>query len=296
MTSVCETELWPAVGAQARTEITDPACGSSSAEAAPFVKWAGGKRSVLRHLLPLVPQSFGRYFEPFIGGGAMFFALQPKCAFLSDNNRRLVRAYKAIRDAPAPVIALLGSYPHDKEFFLRLRASRIDAAGDAEVAAWLVYLNKTCFNGLYRVNRRNEFNVPFGRYSNPVICDAPRLRACSEALQGVELTCADFESVGAQARPGDFVYFDPPYLPVSKTSSFTAYTSDGFGLTEHRRLRDLARDLKARGVSVLISNSSAPAIEDLYSDRAFSVIRIEVNRAINSNGQGRGKIAELAIT
>ena len=167
---------------------------------------------------------------------------------------------------------------------------------DPEVAAWLLYLNRTCFNGLYRVNRSNEFNVPFGRYVNPNICDAARLRACSTALQGIELACADFERVGALARSGDFVYFDPPYLPMSKTSSFTAYTSEGFGLSEHRRLRDLALDLKARGVHVLISNSSAPAIEELYADAAFKVIRIEANRAINSNAAGRGKITELAIT
>jgi DNA adenine methylase len=262
----------------------------------PFIKWAGGKRSVLRHLLPLVPTSFGRYFEPFVGGGAMFFALRPKLAVLSDNNERLVRTYAAVRDEVALVIALLESYPHDKEFFLCLRRSQIDLGSDAEVAAWLLYLNRTCFNGLYRVNRSNEFNVPFGRYANPTICDAARLRACSAALQGTELACADFESVGRLATPGDFVYFDPPYLPMSKTSSFTAYTSEGFGLNEHRRLRDLAFDLKARGVHVLISNSSAPAIEELYADAAFRVARIEANRAINSIAAGRGKIAELVIT
>ena len=267
-----------------------------SVDTMPFVKWAGGKRSVLRHLLPLVPTSFGKYFEPFVGGGAMFFALQPQRAVLSDNNERLVRTYAAIRDEVALVIALLESYPHDKDFFLRLRRSYIDLGTDPEVAAWLLYLNRTCFNGLYRVNRRNEFNVPFGRYANPTICDAARLRACSTALQGIELACADFEGVAVRASPGDFVYFDPPYLPLSKTSSFTSYTADGFGLVEHRRLRDLALDLKARGVHVLISNSSAPAIEELYADAAFKVARIEANRAINSNASGRGKIAEFAIT
>src|SRR5262249_37855139 len=158
------------------------------------------------------------------------------------------------------------TYPHRRAFFYSMRDVDIDALSNAEVAAWFIYLNKTGYNGLYRVNRRNRFNVPFGRYKNPTICDEPTLRGCACALAGAELVTGDFEAVVARARRGDFVYFDPPYVPLSVTSSFTSYTSRGFGAEEQTRLRDVARDLKRRGVSVLLSNSSAPFVRDLYAD------------------------------
>lgn len=262
--------------------------------AVPYLKWAGGKRSMLRHLLPLIPASYGTYHEPFVGGGALFFALQPKKAVLSDVNRRLVRSYVAVRDDVGTVIELLKTYPYEKEFFLRMRGAQIDEQSDADVAAWLTYLNRTCFNGLYRVNRDNVFNVPFGRYVNPTICDEQNLRACSAALQGVALAHASFERILERAVADDFVYFDPPYLPISATSSFTGYSPDGFGLRDHERLRDAARELKARSVHVMISNSAAPAIRDLYAE-GFEVSEVLASRAINANGEGRGKIPELII-
>lgn len=267
---------------------------NSKSRAVPYLKWAGGKRSMLEHLLPLVPPSCGSYHEPFVGGGALFFALQPTSTVLCDINRRLVRSYVAIRDDVDGVVKLLKTYPYDKEFFLRMRAERIDDKSDVEVAAWLVYLNRTCFNGLYRVNRDNVFNVPFGRYANPTICDEQNLRACADALRGAEILHASFEKVLDRAVAGDFVYFDPPYLPISATSSFTGYSSDGFGIRDHERLRDVARELKVRGVHVLISNSAAPAVRALYSD-GFEVTEVLANRAINANGEGRGKIPELII-
>jgi DNA adenine methylase len=262
--------------------------------AVPYVKWAGGKRSMLRHLLPLVPTSFGTYHEPFVGGGALFFALRPSKAVISDINRRLVRSYVAVRDEVEAVITLLKTYPYEKEFFLKMRAVPIDDRSDVEVAAWLIYLNRTCFNGLYRVNRDNGFNVPFGRYANPTICDEANLRACSEALKGAAISHDPFEKVLERAVPGDFAYFDPPYLPISATSSFTGYSADGFGLRDHERLRDVARELKSRGVHVLLSNSAAPAIRELYA-HGFEVTEVLANRAINANGEGRGKIPELII-
>lgn len=262
--------------------------------AVPYLKWAGGKRSMLRHLLPLVPASYGTYHEPFVGGGALFFALQPARAVLSDVNRRLVRSYVAVRDDVDAVVKLLKTYRYDKKFFLNVRSERIDGKSDVEVAAWLIYLNRTCFNGLYRVNRRNEFNVPFGKYANPTICDEANLRACSEALNDVTIAHEPFEKVLKRAVPGDVVYFDPPYLPISATSSFTGYSADGFGVRDHERLRDVARQLKACGVHVLLSNSAAPAIRDLYAD-GFEVTEVLANRAINANGEGRGKIPELII-
>ncbi len=260
----------------------------------PYLKWAGGKRSMLRHLRPLVPATFGAFYEPFVGGGALFFALQPPKAVISDINCRLVRSYVAVRDNVDELVSLLKTYPYEKDFFLKMRATPIDARSGVEVAAWLIYLNKTCFNGLYRVNRDNGFNVPFGRYANPTICDEANLLACSEALKSAAISHDPFETVLKRAAPGDFVYFDPPYLPISATSSFTGYSPDGFGLRDHERLRDVALDLKARGVQVLISNSAAPAIRDLYAD-GFEVTEVLANRAINANGEGRGKIPELII-
>jgi len=277
-----------------KNELPEDTIASATVGAVPYLKWAGGKRSLLRHLLPLVPSSYGTYHEPFVGGGALFFALQPKRAVITDVNRRLVRSYVAIRDDVDAVIALLKTYPHDKQFFLEMRGVPIDYRSAVEVAAWLIYVNRTCFNGLYRVNRDNVFNVPFGRYANPTICDEANLRACSDALAGVSILHEPFETVLKRAVAGDFAYFDPPYLPIAATSSFTGYSPDGFGLDDHRRLRDAARELKKRGVHVLLSNSAAPAIRELYAD-GFEVTEVLANRAINANGEGRGKIPELII-
>ena len=260
----------------------------------PFIKWAGGKRQLLPALLERAPASPPHYFEPFIGGGALFFALHPRHAVLADVNERLIRTYKGVRDNVDEVIGLLRGYPHDAAFFYRLREAAIDGATNAEVAAWFIYLNKTGFNGLYRVNRANRFNVPFGRYANPNICDEPTLRACSTALAGTELLVADFEVAVAKARRGDFVYFDPPYVPLSTTSSFTSYTSGGFGPAEQTRLRDTAKKLKKRGVRVLLSNSSAQSVRDLYAT-GFETIEVSATRVVNSKATARGAIVELII-
>jgi DNA adenine methylase len=268
---------------------------ATEAAARPFVKWAGGKRQLLRELLKHVPSRYGRYFEPFIGGGALFFALRPSLATLADMNERLIRTYTGVKDDVDRVVELLKTYPHDEKFFYRMRKVEIDARPDAEVAAWFIYLNKTGFNGLYRVNRKNRFNVPFGRYENPKICDARTLRACSVALAKAVLRVDDFEKVARRARRGDFVYFDPPYAPLSATSSFTSYTSSGFGIDEQTRLRDLARALKKRGVHVLLSNSSAPSVRALYT-RGFDVFEVSATRMVNSKASGRGAITELVIT
>ena len=265
----------------------------------PFLKWVGGKRALLPVLRAHSPEKFGRYHEPFVGGGAMFFHLSHarmlrKGAVLSDNNERLVRAYKGVRDAVDRVIALLHDYPHDKDFYLRMRERPIDQHTDAEVAAWLVYVNRTGFNGLYRVNQQNRFNVPFGDYANPKICDVTNLRSCSRALQGVEIRCEPFDLVAERAERGDFVYFDPPYVPLSTTSSFTSYTASGFGEHHQQKLADVARSLKARGVHVLLSNSSAPLVRQLYRE-GFITVEVQAARSVNSRGDGRGKIVELIM-
>jgi DNA adenine methylase len=209
-------------------------------------------------------------------------------------NERLIRTYKGVRDDVDAVIQLLGSYPHREQFFYSMRDIDIDARSDAAVAAWFIYVNKTGYNGLYRVNRKNRFNVPFGQYKNPTICDEPTLRACASVLAAKELLVADFEVVAARAKRGDFVYFDPPYVPLSVSSSFTSYTAHGFGPNEQTRLRDVARSLKGRGVNVLLSNSSAPFVRDLYSD-GFETIEVSATRMVNSKASGRGAITELII-
>ncbi len=261
--------------------------------AKPFLKWAGGKRQLLRHLRSRVPKH-GTYHEPFIGGGALFFDMAPESAVLADFNHRLVRTYRSIRDNPESVIDRLAEYPNEKQFFLRMRERDIDAECDEELAAWMIYLNRTGFNGLYRVNQKNGFNVPFGRYKNPKICDADNIRACAKRLVNVELLHSDFRTVEDRAKPGDFVYFDPPYVPASNTASFTAYTKKGFDLQDQAELRDLARRLKSKGVSVLLSNSSVPEVHALYAD-GFERIEVFANRAINSNAAKRGKVAEALI-
>lgn len=240
-----------------------------------------------------VPNRYGTYHEPFVGGGALFFDLLPKTAILSDFNERLIRTYRGIRDEPEKVIERLRAYPHDKEFFLEMREMDIDARDDDEVAAWFIYLNKTGYNGLYRVNRRNVFNVPFGDYKNPSICDEGNLRACSRALKRAKLSVSGFETVLDRAKPGDFVYFDPPYVPLSVTSDFTSYTSAGFDMGDQIRLRDVALELKKRKVHVLLSNSSAEAVRELYS--GFEQVEVSATRAVNSKVEGRGKVTELLI-
>jgi DNA adenine methylase len=272
--------------------------GSNSAgPRRPFVKWAGGKRQLLPQLRSRVPEHHGRYFEPFVGGGALFFELRPAAATLTDVNERLIRTYLGVRDDVEHVIALLRSYEreHEQAFFYRLRDMDIDAETNAQVAAWFIYLNKVGFNGLYRVNRQNRFNVPFGRHKNPTICDEATLRACSAALAGATIEKADFEAAVASAAPGDLVYFDPPYVPLSVTSSFTSYTSSGFDSRAQIRLRNLALDLKRRGVHVLLSNSSAESVRELYKEE-FTIAEVSATRLVNSKATGRGAITELVIT
>jgi DNA adenine methylase len=262
----------------------------------PFIKWVGGKRQLLPELRARIPSTFGTYHEPFLGGGALFFDLLPKCAFLSDTNERLVRTYRAIRDGVEHVIALLKSYEHSREKFDELRACDVDALDDTHVAAWFVYLNKTCFNGLYRVNSENVFNVPFDdtRQRATRICDDDNLRACSDALRGVQIRHAHFAECLADVEPGDLVYFDPPYVPLSASSSFTAYTAEGFDLSEQIKLRDVARELKRRGAHVLLSNSSAPLVSTLYG-KDFEIEHVNAGRSINSDGAKRGRIAESIV-
>lgn len=272
-------------------------------EADPFVKWVGGKRQLLAQFreLGLYPSEFNstscRYFEPFVGGGAVFFDLQPKNATLSDLNSELITTYKIIRDDVEPLILSLKKHIYDKDYFLKTRAMNPVEMSELDVASRFIYLNRTCFNGMYRVNSKGQFNVPFGRYKNPIICDEDNLRAVSKALRGVEILNVDYKIVISKAKAGDFVYFDPPYYPISSTSSFTSYTKDGFAEKEQVELRDTFAGLSNRGCYVMLSNSDSAFIRDIYGGLKNVIITtVSAGRAINSKATSRGKITELVIT
>ena len=265
----------------------------------PFLKWAGGKRQLLPELFARLPDCFAAYHEPHVGSGVLFFELASRGAlpqaYLSDVNPSLIDTYVAVRDQVEDVIAVLKKHQrkHDQDYYYLVRAidpSRLSLAGRA---ARIIYLNKTCYNGLYRENKSGQFNVPFGRYKNPTICDAVNLRAVSRALQGADIARRNYDSVRDWAKPGDFVYFDPPYHPLSATSSFTAYDRKGFSEDDQRGLRDVFGELAQRGVHVMLSNSDTPLIRELYA--GFNIGRVYASRSINSKGNRRGKIAELII-
>jgi DNA adenine methylase len=263
--------------------------------ATPFLKWVGGKRQLLPEIRKHVPEKFGRYVEPFLGGGAVFFDLSPVGGTrLGDANGELVGTYRAVRDDVEEVIKTLHAHArlHSAKHYYHVRGLGSDLTGPA-LAARMIYLNKTGFNGLYRVNRSGGFNVPIGSYKNPTVCDEANLRACARALQGVDLVQADFTLVAEPARSGDFVYFDPPYVPVGGTSDFTSFTAAGFGIADQERLVDFAGRLKASGVHVLLSNADLPAVRELY--RGFEMRAVQARRNINSNGGKRGAVGELLI-
>ena len=270
----------------------------------PFVKWVGGKRKLLPQLEPLMPPGVERrrHVEPFVGGGAFFFARAPQDALLCDVNPSLVTTYEAVRDDLPSVIAALQTLArrHGKERYYQVRerynAARTGGrpASKASQAAMFIYLNKTCFNGLHRVNRKGEFNVPMGRYKNPRILDIDRLRLASALLQTAEIQCEGFEGLLRSARPGDFIYLDPPYEPVSRTASFTSYAKDGFSQEDQTRLRDVYAALDRRGCKLMLSNSDVPFIRELYD--AWNIHVVHAARAVNSNAAGRGKVAEVVVT
>ena len=271
--------------------------------ARPFVKWVGGKRQLLQqlHRFGLFPSKFDDkrncYFEPFVGGGAVFFDLQPKNATISDLNVELITTYKVIRDDVESLIKSLLKHVYDKDYFLKIRAMNPIEMSELDIASRFIYLNRTCFNGMYRVNSKGKFNVPFGRYKNPVICDEDNLRAVSRALKDVKILNVDYKSAVSEAKAGDFVYFDPPYYPISPTSSFTSYTKEGFAEKEQIELRDTFAELSNRGCYVMLSNSDAVFIRNIYGElKNVTITTVSAGRAINSKATARGKITELVIT
>jgi DNA adenine methylase len=272
----------------------------------PFVKWAGGKGRLLAQFQPYVPARFGRYIEPFVGGGAVFYhlynqgRLPGKEVVLIDHVEELINGYRVVQGQVEALIEELERHePHklDADYYYRVRAwdrqPEYAQRSDVERAARFLFLNRTCYNGLYRVNRKGQFNVPFGRYDNPNVCNAGNLRAASRALQGVTLELGDFGRCLEWAGPGDFIYLDPPYHPLSDTSNFTSYTATAFGVEDQRRLADLFRELDGRGCQVMLSNSSTPLIRELY--QGYAQVEVQAIRAISSRGDGRGAIPELLV-
>jgi DNA adenine methylase len=270
--------------------------------ARPFVKWVGGKQQLLPQLEPLFPVNFRRYFEPFVGGGAVFFRLWntgrlPSQVFLFDNNPELVNAYVVARDQVDALIEALAIHQqlHSKSHYYKVRGLDREKAqlNEVDKAARTVYLNRTCYNGLFRVNSKGQFNVPIGSYASPQILLENVIRTAGAALQGVIVEIRDFRDIMQFARPRDFFYFDPPYDPLTKTASFTSYTAESFGEDDQRALADIVSSLSAKGAYVMLSNSKTPLILDLY--KRFRIETVQAKRAVNSDASGRGCIEEVVV-
>jgi DNA adenine methylase len=267
--------------------------------ASPVVKWAGGKRQILAQIRRRLPKTMDTYYEPFVGGGAVLFALANRKAFkravINDMNKELMDTYLALSTGKVKgIVDILIDYPNTREFYNEIRALVPSEIPEIEVrVARFIYLNKTGFNGLYRVNQRGGFNTPFGKYPNPNYCDKAGLMEAARALEGVTVECGDFATSVASAKPGDVVYFDPPYLPVSETANFTSYTEDGFNLPAHERLASTFRELADRGVAVLLSNADVKRARALYT--GYRISRIQARRNINSDGDKRGEVSEILV-
>ena len=266
-------------------------------ETYPIVKWVGGKRQLMFELLKNMPKSYNRYFEPFIGGGALFFELQPENAYISDMNEELINLYSVVRDNVYELIEDLGKHEVSKEYFLEIRnidrSEKYAGLSSIERASRFIYLNRTCFNGMYRVNSQGQFNVPFGHYKNPRIIDESNLLNCSKLLNKTEIKCADFSEILTKVQKDDFVYFDPPYVPLNETSSFTSYTKDGFDIDMQFKLRDVCDELDSMGVKFMLSNSDTKLVNELYAN--YEIKKVFASRQINANADGRGKITEVLV-
>lgn len=272
-------------------------------EAQPFVKWVGGKTQLLEQFDRFLPTKVDRYFEPFVGGGAVFFHLKHRFpemrAFLRDINPELINAYRAVRDYPQELMRRLDEHAicfraNPKIYYYEVRSRHNLPEGEiVERAARMIFLNKTCFNGLWRVNARGEFNVPIGSHRNPSLYDEENILAASRALQGVHLDVQDFRITLAETRRGDFAYIDPPYYPISLTANFTSYTKEDFGVEEQNELHAVCATAAARGVRLMLSNSDTPFIRKLYRD--FQVHTVQARRAINCDGSKRGAVNEVLV-
>ncbi len=267
----------------------------------PVVKWVGGKRQLLDEIIPLLPKRITNYCEPFLGGGAVLFSLQPSKAIVNDLNEDLITVYEVIRDDVEKLIESLRKHQNTSEYFYTIRdldrnKETYNLMSKIEKASRLIYLNKTCYNGLFRVNSLGEFNSPFGHYKNPNIVNEPVLRAVSKYFNNCEISfySEDFEQILSKVAKHSFVYLDPPYDPVSDTANFTGYNKCGFDRKEQIRLKKCCDELTRRGVKFMLSNSATDFIKDLYKD--YNITVVKAKRAINSNASKRGEIEEVIIT
>jgi DNA adenine methylase len=269
----------------------------------PFLKWVGGKKQLLKELIANTPKEYNAYYEPFIGGGALFFELKHKPSHINDINTTLTGAYKNIKENLPKVLTELRKLDkafrakgeeEQKEMFYEIRTAFNSMSSDKYLkTAYLIFLNKTSYNGMYRENSKGEFNTPFGRYKNPLICDEPNLKLVSDLLQEATITNTSFENAVKEAKKNDLVYFDPPYHPVNETANFTSYSGDGFNKEDQIKLKETMDKLTKKGVKVMLSNSFTPFIIDLYKD--YKQVTVYANRAINCKAKGRGKVKELLI-
>lgn len=268
----------------------------------PFTKWTGGKRKLIPKLKELMPEIYGNYYEPFIGGGALFFELSPRVAVINDFNEELINCYIQIKENPIKLIEILKIHKekNSKEYYLEIRGldrtDKFKELSKVERAARIMYMLRVDFNGLYRVNSKNQFNVPYGNYANPKIVDEELINNISNYLNtnDITITSRDFEKSVSAVKEGDFVYFDPPYIPLTETSSFTSYTHEGFSYEDQVRLRNTVRRLTEKGVKVMVSNSSSKLTIDLYEE--FNIHYVEVSRTNGAKSSSRGIIKEVIIT
>lgn len=268
----------------------------------PFTKWTGGKRKLIPKLKELMPEIYGNYYEPFIGGGALFFELSPQVAIINDFNEELINCYIQIKENPIKLIEILKIHKekNSKEYYLEIRGldrtDKFKELSKVERAARIMYMLRVDFNGLYRVNSKNQFNVPYGNYANPKIVDEELINNISNYLNtyDITITSGDFEDSVSTVKEGDFVYFDPPYIPLNETSSFTSYTHEGFSYEDQVRLRNTVRRLTEKGVKVMVSNSSSKLTIDLYEE--FNIHYVEVSRTNGAKSSSRGIIKEVIIT
>ncbi len=268
---------------------------------APFLKWVGGKRQIMPSIVELLPKKIATYtyLEPFVGGGATLFHIQPKRAVINDFNAELINVYSVVKNNLDKLIEDLKKHRNEADYFYGLRAidrtKEFEQLTDVERASRIIYLNKTCFNGLYRVNNSGEFNSPFGKYKNPNIVNEPTLKAVNSYLNAndIQLFNGDYEAILKEANVNSFVYLDPPYHPVSESSNFTGYVQGGWDIYDQIRLRKACDDLNARGIKFLLSNSAADFIKNQYGNYHISIIK--ANRSINSDGEKRGEVDEVLI-
>lgn len=265
----------------------------------PVLKWVGGKRQLLSEIVELLPDKITTYYEPFLGGGALLFHLQPKKAVVNDINTELINLYNVIKDSPKELIEDLKKHINESEYFYEVRSldrtEKYMMMSNIEKASRILYLNKTCYNGLFRVNSMGEFNTPFGKYKNPKIVEEITINAVSHYFNNsdIRITSCDYKEALKGIRKGSFVYFDPPYDPVSDSSSFTGYAKGGFGKEEQIRLKEFCDILTQKGVKFLLSNSATPFIKELYKD--YQINFVKAKRNINSKKELRGEVEEVLI-